>query len=440
MALERRGSVIRVVFDYQPREWEEFLNATKPFDISKRDVVRAWELVKANKGAAGVDGETIEQFESDLKNNLYKLWNRMSSGSYFPPAVKTVAIPKATGGERKLGIPTVSDRIAQMVVKLSFEPLVEPHFHVDSYGYRPNRSAHQALDVIRKRCWRYDWVLEFDIKGLFDNIDHGLLMKAVQKHTDNRWLLLYIERWLKAPIQLEDGTVIERMRGVPQGGVISPVLSNLFLHYAFDMWMERSFPGKPFCRYADDALAHCRSKEEAEMIRIALGERLQDCGLELHPDKTKIVYCKDDDRRGNYPVTSFDFLGFTFRPRRSKNRWGKYFINFSPAMSAKAGKAIRQEVRRWKLHLRSDKSLFDLARMFKAQIQGWINYYGRFYKSAMYPTLKHINRKLSLWVMRKYKKLKRHKRRAEHRLGDIAKRYPDLFPHWKLGVRPTMVG
>ncbi len=415
------------------------MKTTKPFEISKYDVVRAWELVKANKGAPGVDGETIEQFESNLKGNLYKLWNRMSSGSYFPPAVKTVAIPKKTGGERKLGIPTVSDRVAQMVAKLHFEPLVEPYFHADSYGYRPNKSAHMALEVTRKRCWRHNWVLEFDIRGLFDNIDHQLLMKAVKKHTDNRWLLLYIERWLTGPIQLEDGTIVTRKRGVPQGGVISPVLSNLFMHYAFDKWMERHFPGKLFCRYADDGLVHCHSEVDAKMVKVALANRLQECGLEMHPEKTKIVYCKDDDRREEYAVTSFDFLGYTFRPRRSKNRWGKFFINFSPAMSASAGKAIRQEVRCWNMQLRSDKSLLDLAHMFRAKIQGWINYYGRFYKSAMYPTLKHINRKLCLWAMRKYKKLKHHRRRAEHRLGDIAKMHPGLFPHWKLGVRP-MVG
>ena len=414
------------------------MKTTKPFEISKHDVMRAWKLVKANKGAHGVDGETIEQFESDLKGNLYKLWNRLSSGSYFPPAVKTVAIPKKTGGERKLGIPTVSDRVAQMVAKLHFEPLVEPYFHADSYGYRPSKSAHQALEVTRKRCWRHNWVLEFDIKGLFDNIDHRLLMKAVCKHTDNRWLLLYIKRWLTAPIELGNGITIVRERGVPQGGVISPVLSNLFMHYAFDKWMERQFPGQPFCRYADDGLAHCQDEAEAKAIKSALAKRLQECGLEMHSEKTKIVYCKDDDRTEEHSVTSFDFLGYTFRPRRSKNRWGKYFINFSPAMSAKAGKAIRQEVRSWKLHLRSDKSLLDLSRMFKANIQGWISYYGRFYKSAMYPTLRHINRKLCLWATRKYKKLEHHRRRAEHRLGSIAKMYPGMFPHWKLGVRPAV--
>ena len=299
------------------------METAKPYEISKFEVLRAWGMVKANKGAAGVDGETIEQFESDLKDNLYKLWNRLSSGSYFPPPVKTVAIPKKDGGERRLGIPTVMDRIAQMVAKLYFEPEVEPHFHADSYGYRPGKSAHQALEITRRRCWRYDWVLEFDIKGLFDNIDHDLLMKAVRKHTDNRWLLLYIERWLKAPIMQSDGSIVIRDKGVPQGGVISPVLSNLFLHYAFDTWMVREFPHLPICRYADDGLAHSTSEAEAEHVRAELAARLQSCGLEMHPKKTKIVYCKDDDRRGNFPVTSFDFLGYTFRPRRSKNRHGK---------------------------------------------------------------------------------------------------------------------
>jgi RNA-directed DNA polymerase len=427
-----------VGFEDQPRKWEEFLETTKPFDISKHAVWRAWELVKANQGAEGIDGESLEQFESKLKDNLYKLWNRMSSGSYFPPPVKTVAIPKKTGGVRKLGIPTVSDRVAQMVVKLHFEPLVEPHFHENSYGYRPNRSAHQALEVTRRRCWRYDWVLEFDIRGLFDNIDQELLLKAVKKHTDSRWLILYIERWLQAPIQLEDGTMVPREHGVPQGGVISPVLSNLFMHYAFDKWMDRQYPELPFCRYADDGVVHCRNEAEALSVRAALAERLRECGLEMHPEKTRIVYCKDDDRRGDYPTTSFDFLGYTFRPRRSKNRRGKYFINFSPAISASAGKAIRQVVRRWKLHLRSDKSLLDLSRMFRATIQGWINYYGRFYKSAMYPTLRQINRKLSLWAARKFKRLRRHRRRAEHWLGRVAQQLPRLFPHWAFGVRPSV--
>lgn len=436
MGVEQRGRVIQLELKIN-QSWEESLKKAKPFEISKQVVLEAWKHVKANKGAAGVDSETIADFEVNLKDNLYKIWNRMSSGSYLPPPVRTVAIPKKTGGERYLGIPTVSDRIAQMVVKMYFEPLVEPYFHEDSYGYRPGKSAIQAVEVTRKRCWRYDWVLEFDIKGLFDNIDHDLLLRAVKHHTETKWILLYIERWLKVPFQKEDGTLMERSKGTPQGGVISPVLSNLFLHYVFDKWMERNYPQNPFCRYADDAVAHCRTKAEALALKEKLDARFRECGLELHPEKTKIVYCKDDDRQGDYPLNSFDFLGFTFRPRRSKNRWGKHFVNFTPAVSNKAGKAMRQKARRWKMHLRSDKSLEDLSRMFGPVIRGWINYYGSFYKSALYPMLRHLNRTLVRWAMRKFKRLRGHRRRAEHWLGRIAQRQPWLFPHWKMGIKPT---
>ena len=413
------------------------MKRAKSFEISKDVVVEAWKAVKSNKGAEGVDEETIADFKENLKGNLYRIWNRMSSGSYFPPPVKTVAIPKKTGGERILGIPTVSDRVAQTVVKMYFEPLVEPYFHKDSYGYRPGKSAIQAVAVTRKRCWQYDWLLEFDIKGLFDNIEHELLMKAVRHHTKCKWSLLYIERWLKAPFQKEDGTLIERTKGTPQGGVISPVLANLFLHYVFDKWMERNHSQNPFCRYADDGIVHCRTISEANEIREMLDIRFKECGLELHPEKTKIAYCKDDDRRDNYPITSFDFLSYTFRPRRAKNRWGNYFVSFLPAISNKAGKAIRQKVRNWKMHLRSDKSLEDLSRMFSPVIRGWINYYGKFYKSQFYTTLRHLNRILVRWAMRKFKKLKGHRRRAEYWLGRIAQRQPRLFPHWQMGVKPT---
>ena len=413
------------------------MRTAKSYEISKHVVLEAWKRVKTNKGAAGVDLEKISDFEEKLKDNLYKIWNRMSSGSYLPPPVKTVSIPKKAGGERILGIPTVSDRVAQMVAKIYFEPLVEPYFHVDSYGYRPEKSAMQAVEVTRKRCWRYNWLLEFDIKGLFDNIEHDLLMKAVKHHTRNKWILLYIERWLKAPFQQNDGTLVERTKGTPQGGVISPVLANLFLHYVFDKWMERNYPQNPFCRYADDGITHCRTEAQAKLLLKALDVRFKECGLELHPEKTKIVYCKDDDRRGEYPVTSFDFLSYTFRPRRSKNRWGKFFVSFLPGVSNKAGKAMRQKARKWKMHLRSDKSLEDLSRMFSPVIRGWINYYGKFYKSALYPTLRQLNRTLVRWAMRKFKKLKGHRRRAEHWLGNVAQRQPQLFPHWQLGIKPT---
>jgi RNA-directed DNA polymerase len=413
------------------------LEKTKSYDISKHIVWEAYKRVKANKGAAGIDDESITNFEEKLKDNLYKIWNRMSSGSYFPPPVKVVEIPKKNGGKRILGVPTVGDRIAQMVVKTYFEPKVEPYFHQDSYGYRPGKSAIDAVAVTRERCWRYDWLLEFDIKGLFDNIGHELLMRAVRRHTDCDWVILYIERWLKAPFQKEDGEIIERKTGTPQGGVISPVLSNLFLHYVFDKWMERNHPGNPWARYADDGVTHCRTESEARGLLQRLQKRFAECGLELHPDKTRIVYCKDDDRRLDYPETKFDFLGYTFRPRRSKNRYGKFFINFTPGVSRKACKAMGQKIRQWHIHLKPDKSLEDISRMFNPVISGWINYYTRFYKSALYPVLKHVNQALIHWARRKYKRLSRHRRRAEYWLGRIARREPHLFSHWKMGILPT---
>jgi RNA-directed DNA polymerase len=336
------------------------VDKAKPFSISKREVWEAYKRVKANQGAAGVDGQSIEEFERDLQNNLYKLWNRLASGSYFPPPVRRVDIPKGDGRTRPLGIPTVADRIAQMVVKRYLEPEVDKHFHPDSYGYRPGKSAIEAVGQARERCWRYDWALDLDIQGFFDNIDHELMMRAVRKHTDCPWVLLYIERWLRAPVQMPDGTLVKRETGTPQGGVVSPLLANLFLHYTFDVWMQRNHPDILFERYADDAVCHCRTEAQAQRLRQQLEQRFARCRLELHPQKTTIVYCKDDDRRGHYPNERFDFLGYTFRPRRSKNRRGKYFVNLSPAASAEATRDFRRELRRWHLHTRSDKSLPDL--------------------------------------------------------------------------------
>jgi group II intron reverse transcriptase/maturase len=408
------------------------VNKAKPFCISKWEVWEAYKLVKANKGSAGVDGQSIAEFEEDLKNNLFKIWNRMSSGSYFPPPVRRVDIPKDNGKTRPLGIPTVSDRIAQTVVKRYLEPIVEEYFHADSYGYRPGKSAIEAIGVARQRCWRYDWVLDLDIKGFFDNIDHDLLMRAVRKHTNCKWVLLYIERWLNAPAQLEEGSLINRDKGTPQGGVISPLLANLFLHYAFDTWMKRHYPQIPFERYADDGICHCRSKAEAEILRVAIEKRFAECGLELNLQKTKIVYCKDDDRRGNYPEQKFDFLGFTFRPRRAKNRRGKLFVGFTPAISNRAKKSICDTMRRWKMHRQTDKSLDELARVVNPVLRGWINYYGRFYKSALYRVFQHLNNILVQWASRKYKRLRGYDQRASQWLQGIFHRQPKLFAHWQL--------
>ena len=231
-------------------------------------------------------------------------------------------------------------------------------------------------------------------------------------------------------MQMADGSLIVRERGTPQGGVASPLLANLFLHYAFDL--RRNHPDIAFERYADDAICHCRSEQQAKALRASLERRFAECGLTLHPEKTKIVYCKDEDRRGEYPNQKFDFLGYMFRPRLARRRGGKIGVSFSPAASDKALKAIRQTVRGWSLHNRSDKSLDDLARMFNPYIRGWINYYGRYYKSALYPTLRHIDRILARWAHRKFKSLRRHRRRSRHWLERIARRQPRLFAHWGL--------
>ena len=411
-------------------------STAKPFEISKWVVWEAYEKVRANKGAAGVDGESIAEFEKNLKGNLYKLWNRMSSGTYFPPPVRAVEIPKKAGGTRTLGVPTVADRIAQTVVRMYLEPEVEPLFHPDSYGYRPGRSAHDALAACRQRCWESDWVIDLDIRAFFDSIPHSLLLKAVSKHTDLRWVLLYVQRWLKAPLQQVDGTLVERDRGTPQGSTISPLLANLFLHYAFDNWLARNFPAVCFERYADDAVVHCASKAQAQFVLKAIAERMAQVGLELHPDKTRVVYCKDSNRKGSSEHERFNFLGYTFRPRRSKGKRGM-FVNFSPAVSDDAKKAIRQEIRSWRLHRRSEKTLADLARDINPAVQGRINYYGSFYKSQLYPALRSINDYLVRWAMRKYKRVRGHVRRAWSWLARVARRDPNLFAHWRLGVLPT---
>jgi group II intron reverse transcriptase/maturase len=408
------------------------MTEAKPFNIPKREVWEAYKRVKANQGAAGVDGQSIEEFEARLAGNLYKLWNRLSSGSYMPPPVRRVDIPKANGGTRPLGIPTVADRIAQEVVRRYLEPLLEPIFHEDSYGYRPGRSAIDAVRTTRQRCWRFDWVVDIDIKGFFDSIDHELLLRAVRKHTDCAWALLYVERWLKAPAMMEDGTLVPREQGTPQGGVVSPLLANLFLHYAFDVWLGRAMPGIPFERYADDIVCHCRSEREALALRQALDRRFSECGLVLHPEKTRLVYCKDTNRKADRAAIQFDFLGYAFRPRLAKWRGGLFGVSFLPAASPKALKAIRQAIRGWSLQTRSDKALDDLARMFNPYIRGWINYYSHFYKSALYPTLQRIDVFLIRWARRKFKRLRQQPRGARTWLMRVVRSSPDLFAHWSL--------
>ena len=412
------------------------MEETKPFKIAKQTVKIAFERVKANKGTYGIDEQSISDFELDLKNNLYKIWNRMSSGTYFPKPVKAVAIPKKNGGTRILGIPTVEDRIAQMVVKIYLEPNVEKIFHEDSYGYRPNKSAIQAIGVLRERCWRKDWVVDFDIKGLFDNIRHDYLIEMVKRHTNEQWIVLYIERWLKTPFKMQDGTIVERPAGTPQGGVISPVLANLFMHYVFDDFMSKEFPNIPWVRYADDGALNCVSIKQAKHIIKVLDKRFKLFGLELNLDKTKIVYCQDDNRKGNYENTSFDFLGYTFRKRIARKKTGELFVSFLPAMSDKAQKEIRKIIRGWRLQDKTSKNLKEIGEKINPQIQGWINYYSQYYKTAIYNILRYINRCLIKWVRRKYRN-KNSRKRATKWLDKIAKENSNIFAHWKFGATPT---
>ena len=402
----------------------------KPFEISKQAVWQAWEKVKANRGAPGVDGQSIEQFEEDLKGNLYKIWNRMSSGSYFPPPVRAVQIPKAHGnGTRILGVPSVGDRVAQTVAAMELEKKVEPIFHPDSYGYRPTRGALDAVASCRRRCWKYDWVVEFDIRRFFDSVPWDLMVKAVQGHTDAPWVLLYVKRWLAAPMQQPDGILLARDRGTPQGSAISPVLANLFMHYAFDTWLARKFPAVRFERFADDGVVHCATEYQARQVLAALHERMAQVGLELHLDKTGVVYCKDGKRRGAYDRTEFTFLGFTFRPRGALGKNGKMFLSFLPATSKDALKKMSAMVRAWRLHRRTGSTESDLARMINPVVRGWMAYYGAFYRSALTPLLGRINAYLMRWSRNKYERL-RGRKRAHEAWSRAVKLRPRFFAHW----------
>ena len=380
-----------------------------------------------------MDGQSVEDFEADLRNNLYKIWNRMSSGTYFPPPVRAVEIPKPHGGGvRVLGVPTVADRIAQTAAALALRPRTESIFHDDSYGYRPGRSPLDAVARCRERCWRRDWVIDMDVAQFFDSVDHDLMVKAVEANItpDQKWVGLYVRRWLKAPIQLPDGRLADRDRGTPQGSAISPVLANLFLHYAFDSWLEREFPAVEFERFADDAVVHCATERQARQVRDALAERLESVGLRLHPEKTKIVYCKDRKRRLTYACTSFTFLGYTFRARKAPTRDGKsMFTAFLPAISREALKQRGTEVRRWRINLRTTTNLAGLAEWMNPVIRGWMTYYGKFYRTELDGLLRRINTYLVRWARRKFKRLRSFKQ-AKRWWNGLLQRQPDLFAHW----------
>jgi group II intron reverse transcriptase/maturase len=401
----------------------------KAFEIPKELVWESYKQVKANRGSAGCDGQTIKQFDEDRDRNLYKIWNRLSSGSYVPPPVLRQEIPKLDGTVRVLGIPTVSDRIAQGAVKLHLERELEPVFHRDSYGYRPGRSAHDALEVTRQRCWHHAWVVEVDIKGFFDNVRHDLILRALAVHSLPSWVTLYVGRWLKAPLVDREGTVQARMTGTPQGGVISPVLANLFLHYGMDRWMERTFPDCPFARYADDTVIHCRSEREAERLLRALNDRMAEIGLELHPRKTRKVFVG----RGASPIgvaREFTFLGYDFKQRTLIDRSGKLFRRIAPGASKAAMKGMTRTIKGWRIHRSSAASAAELAQRYNATLRGWINYYGRFwYWNFSYRLWSVFQSRLVKWMRCRHRLAQR---AAERKLAHIRRGNPSLFAHWAL--------
>lgn len=413
----------------QQANWKNAQEQTKTYAISRREVWQAWRRVRAKGGTGGIDGQSIKSFESKLESNLYKLWNRMSSGSYHPKAVKRVEIPKRDGSNRPLGIPTITDRVAQEVVKARFEPVIDRFFHRNSFGYRPKRRATDAVGKCREQCWKYDWVLDVDIQKFFDTIDHQLMMKAVERYSPEKWMTLYIARWLVAPVAYPDGTNKENKAGTPQGGVISPLLANLYLHFAFDAWMERSFPGVEFERYADDIIIHCKDENQAQEIRQALEARLRECALTLHPEKTKVVYCRDDSRKGRYPTKKFTFLGYTFQPRSAQNRaTRRRFTRFLPAVSTKAEQSFRAALREQRLFKRHHLGLLAIASELNPKVRGWYEYFGHFYRSTLFRMNDWLDQQLVGWYVAKY----RRSWRAGYRfLSRLARLKPNLFEHWR---------
>lgn len=425
-AMESRGQPGTVRMKQQ--QWRK-ASEQRTYDISQEEVIKAWQKVRAKGGKGGIDGESIKSFEKNLDDKLYKLWNRMTSGSYHPKAVKRVEIPKKDGGKRALGIPTIMDRVAQEIVRARLEPVVEGFFHHNSYGFRPNKSPAEAIQTCRKRCWEYDWVLDVDIQKFFDTINHELMLKAVKKHCDEKWITLYIERWLKAPVQQLNGEMVASDRGTPQGGVISPTLANLYLHYAFDAWMERTFPDAKFERYADDIVIHTKTKKQSEEIEHALKERLLECGLTLHPEKTKVVYCKDGTRKGMYPTKKFTFLGYGFQARTAQNTKTKeLFTRFLPAVSNESGKKFRDTLKVSRIFKMHHLSLEDLATVLNPKIRGWYNYFSSFHRSALNRINDWLDSRITTWLRDKHRLTWQ---RATLLLRRMATAIPKRFAHWQ---------
>jgi RNA-directed DNA polymerase len=438
MGVERRAGVIQLelALTTTDNHGRDNGTSTKSVPITKQKVWEAYKKVRSNKGAAGIDEETIEMYEERLSDNLYILWNRMSSGSYFPPSVLEVEISKDDGRKRKLGIPTVNDRVAQQVLKSYLEPRLEAEFSDQSYGYRLLKSAHQAVEQVRMNVRQYRWVIDMDIASFFDKMSHELLWKAIERHVEEKWAKMYIRRWLEAPIEDRLGNKRHRDgEGTPQGGVISPLLANLFLHYAFDKWFGIKYPTLRFVRYADDIIIHCNSQVEAECVLTTIKARLEECKLQVNEKKTKIVYCKNTNRKGKFKTVQFDFLGFSFQPRPTSTKEGKMFLGFDCAISRKSEKKIAEVFRKSKFHLWTSSDITRIAKEFNPKIQGWLNYYGKFRKYNLMRIFRIFHWRLIKWAVYRYKRFRKSMHKAGRWIRQIAKSYPGLFVHWQHGFQ-----
>jgi len=409
---------------------------TKTQPISKEQVWASWKRIKQGGKGVGVDNIASAEIVKNPRKYLYPLWNRLASGSYFPPPVREVSIPKGEDKVRRLGIPTVIDRVAQDVIRQELEVIAEPLFHPSSFGYRPGKSQHDAIEQCAKNCWERWYVVDIDIKGFFDHIDHDHMMRILRKFTDKRHILLYCERWLKAPARTEEGEDRDRNEGSPQGGVISPLLSNIFLHEVFDSWMQQHHSIMVFERYADDIIIHTRSIEQSAFILDKVRERFKQYALELNEEKTKIVYCYRTARfhkeSKDVPV-SFDFLGFTFKPRKCSRSDGQRFWGFRPSISMKSRKRIIGEIKKLAIHKWVDKDIHFIAAALASKIRGWINYYGKYRISELHPLFRALNKRIARWLRNKYR-LKTYGH-SYSLMKRIIASFPNTFVHWEYGFR-----
>ena len=408
------------------------VHVTKTVPIEFKQVVDAYRKVKQGGKAAGIDGESWEEFDKHPERNIYVIWNRLASGSYHPQAVREVEIPKKDGKKRKLGIPTLRDRIAQQVVKDYMEKRIDHLFHANSYGYRPLKSAHQAVEQVRQNCYKQDWVIDMDISKFFDEIDHELMLKAVAHVMESKWVQMYVARWLQMPIQTKEGDLISRQgKGTPQGGVISPLLANLYLHYSLDLWLTKHYPEARFVRYADDVVIHCNSKRQAEEVLAAVKVRLSEVKLQIKEEKTRIAYCKDYRRKATHEVVKFEFLGFSYQPRsRQSKRDGKSFMAFAAEISPSNQKKIKEVIREEPIWKHTHIQMEDIAACFNDKVRGWIGYYGKYSIKRLRLALQGIDNRLVQWIRRKFKL---GRRKAVAKLKVIKQINPTMFYHWTKG-------